>query len=323
MAEILKGLWGKLYAWAIPSGLVIGATWLFLLPQLGNYFNVSHAPADDGEKGFLFVALTGVLAISLSALSTACYRLLEGYLWPSWLQEWGFTRQRALKKALQAAVSGTGWRRGLALEKLARYPLDDSQIVPTKFGNAIRAFETYGKTRFNLDSQTLWHELVAVAPKHIQSEIESARSSVDFFVASFYLSVSFGFACLVLGAIEHFKIGVLLLSVPAFLLAILCHWLAIRAIDAWSDPIHALVNLGRVKLADSLGLRLPKTLEEEKTMWGLVTAYCYYANPKYGQALDAYRKVPTEQLAEKRADEEAENDGNGIDDETPQNLLGT
>jgi hypothetical protein len=138
-------------------------------------------------------------------------------------------------------------------------------------------------------------KLLAVTPKYIESEINSARSSVDFFVALFYLSIFFGFACLVLGSIEHFKISILLLSVPAFLLAILCHWFAIRAIDAWSYPSRALVNLGRVKLADSLGLRLPKTLKEEKTMWGLVAEHA--ANREDGEALDAYRKT-TVQLSD-------------------------
>jgi hypothetical protein len=259
------------------------------------------------------------LAISLSSVSTVLYRILEGYLWPRWLQEWGLKRQSAQKKALQAAVRGSGWRQNIALENLARYPKDDRQILPTRFGNAIRAFETYGKSRFNMDSQTLWHELVAVTPKYIQSEIDSAQSSVDFFVALFYLSLFFGFACLVLGAIEHFKIGILLLSFPAFSLAILCHWLAIKAIDAWSSPIHALVNLGRVKLADGLGLKLPKTLEEEKKMWGLVTKYAYYASPEYGEPLNAYRKALTEQRAEEGAGEEAGagNGGTGADGNMP------
>lgn len=308
MSEILKGLWGKLYAWALPSALAVGATWFFLLPQLGGGIDL---PKDNEGRIFIFLALTGALAISLSSLSTHLYRLLEGYLWPGWLAKWGEQRQCAQKKALGAAVrvAARGWRRNIAREKLARYPMDDDQILPTRFGNFIRAFETYGQTRFNMDSQTLWHELLAVTPKYIESEINSARSSVDFFVALFYLSIFFGFACLVLGSIEHFKISILLLSVPAFLLAILCHWFAIRAIDAWSYPSRALVNLGRVKLADSLGLRLPKTLKEEKTMWGLVAEYA--ANREDGEALDAYRKAPTEQRAEKRADEEA---GNGRTD---------
>jgi hypothetical protein len=107
----------------------------------------------------------------------------------------------------------------------------------------------------------------------------------------------------------------LLLSVPAFALATLCYSFAIRAVDAWSYAIQALVNLGRVKLADSLGLQLPKTFEEEKHMWGLFAGYVYFAIPEYGQRLDAYRKAPTGQRAEKRAEEEVENGGTGAEEE--------
>jgi hypothetical protein len=317
MPEIIKSLWTKLYAWALPSVLALGATWLFLLPQLGdNTLGLRNDLANNNEYGGLvFFALTGALAISLSSLSTLLYRVLEGYYLPRWFQERMLKRQRARKRALQVAVKGkSGWRLGMAVENLARYPLDDSQIVPTRFGNAMRAFETYGKTRFNMDSQTHWHELIAVAPKYIESEITSARSSVDFFVALLFLSFVFCIACVVLGLIEHFKIGILLLCVPAFLLTMLCHWLAVKATDDWGYPIHALVNLGRVKLAESLGLRLPETLEKEKAMWGLVTRYAYYASREDGEALNAYRKAPTEQPVGKCTEEDAENGGTRVND---------
>jgi hypothetical protein len=315
MSEILKSVWTKLYAWALPSALALGATWLFLLPQLGDTSGLHNELAKNEEEGFLvFFALTSALAFSLSSLSAVLYRVLEGYyLSPRWFQDWGVKRQRARKKALQAARrAGSGWRLGIAVENFARYPEDDSQIAPTTFGNAMRAFETYGKTRFKLDSQTLWHELIAVTPKYIESEIASARSYVDFFVALLYLSFVFGIACVVLGLIPHFKIGILLLCVPAFLLTVLCRWLAIKATDDLGYPVHGLVNLGRVKLADSLGLRLPETLEKEKTMWDLVTRYANYAEREDGEALNAYRKAPTEQRAEKCTEEDAENGGAGV-----------
>ncbi len=286
MSEIFKGLWGKLYAWGLPSALALGATWLFLLPRLSGSLSLVGV---SGEQALLFLALTGTLAVSLSSLSTQLYGLLEGYLWPRWLQEWGIKRHRARKKALQAEVERDGSRRGIALQELARYPLDDHQIAPTRFGNAIRAFETYGKTRFNLDSQTLWHELVSVAPDYIQSEINSAHVSVDFFVASLYLSVFYGFAGLVLGTIEHFYFNIML-SIPAFSLAILFHWLAIRAVENWSYSIQALVNTGRTKLADSMGFKLPETLEEEKAMWGLLVGYTFYGSRHYGEALNSLRE---------------------------------
>jgi hypothetical protein len=305
LSEILKSLWGKLYAWALPSAIALGSFWLFVLPQTQCCAGWAKGMF-EGDKGLVFIAFTGALAIALSSLSTTLYRVLEGYMWPASLQNWGVARQQKKRARLEAAVRAEGgWQRGIDLEKLARYPLDERQIVPTKFGNAIRAFETYGKTRFNLDSQTLWHELLAVTPKYIQEEIDSARSSVDFFVAFLYLSIAFGMACLILGIVEHLKIPLLLLSIPAFVLSVVFHWLAVRAIDAWSYPIHALVNLGRSKLAEGLGLQLPAALEDEKRMWGLVTKYAYHATSNYGCALDAFRKPLKEAERLETAEKEA------------------
>ena len=104
------------------------------------------------------------------------------------------------------------------------------------------------------------------------------------------MSVAFGASCLIVGAVEGSKVGILILCLPAFCITALSRWLAIQATDAWSDPVRSLVNLGRVKLADSLGLTLPAKLEEEKRMWGLVTKYIYHAEDEFGVALDKFRK---------------------------------
>jgi hypothetical protein len=54
--------------------------------------------------------------------------------------------------------------------------------------------------------------------------------------------------------------------------------------------VQALVNVGRVKLADGLGLELPDSIDREKEMWGLVTKYTYYAEEVDAQKLDQFRK---------------------------------
>lgn len=292
MSEILKTLWGRLYAWAFSSALVLGYYWLVVYPKahaLHGWLPTSL----DSEAAVTFVSITGAIAIFLSSLSTQLYRILEGYLlWPRWLKERRVKRQLDIKRARASGIQPvqSGWLFGLQLEKFARYPLQDDQVVPTKFGNAIRSFETYGKTRFNLDSQTLWHELCSVSPKYIQTEINSAQSSVDFFVALFFLSGGFGFATIITALYENFDLSILALSTPLFLLMALSHWIAVRTIDAWAFAVQALVNIGRIKLADSLGLVLPETLEEEKAMWGLVTAYVFFARPEEGAKLDQFRK---------------------------------
>jgi hypothetical protein len=264
-----------------------------------------------------------VVAFCLNAFSTALYRILEGYLlWPGWLQRRGADTQRKRKKSLEDATSGaSGWQRGLALEKLALYPQRDEQIVPTRFGNALRSFEIYGKTRYNLDSQTLWYELYAGAPKYLQGEIKEARSSVDFFVALIYLNAALSLVCFATAALQRLDLAILTVGIAALAVAFFCHWLAVRATAEWGYTVQALVNIGRVKLAESMGLQLPKRLEDEKTLWGLVTKYFFYARPADGAELDRFRKskpANDEEAAKKKpeaADDEAEKDGEEPEDE--------
>lgn len=289
MSEILKNLWGKLYAWALPCSLALGVFFFVVYPKATGHEWLEESA--EPEKAGIFLAITAAVAFSLNVFSSPLYRILEGYLlWPRWLQEWGTKRQVKRKRVLEKSIRDNGWRRGLALEKLALYPMRDEQIVPTKFGNALRSFETYGKTRFNLDSQTLWYELYAVAPKYLQSEIKEARSSVDFFVALVFLSAFLGMATLVLATLNGCKLPLFIVAILAFLAALISHWLAVRATSEWSYTVQALVNLGRAKLAESLGLRLPETCEEEKRMWGSLTRYVYFSRVEDATALDAFRR---------------------------------
>jgi hypothetical protein len=289
LSDIVKTFWSKLYAWALPSTFLVGAFWLLVYPSVPSLHGAIRL-STSSEKSALFVAITALIAFTLNSCSAFLYRVLEGYLfWPNWLQRIAVKRQLRLKHELQRDMDSGGWVRGLALEKLARYPLRDEQVVPTKFGNAIRSFETYGKTRFNLDSQTLWYELCASAPKQLQNSIETARSSVDFFVAMTYLSALFALMSLFLALSRFGSPKLFFPSAGAFVLALLSHGFAVRTTAEWSYSVQALVNIGRIKLAEQLGLRVPDTLEAEKEMWGLATSYVFWSKPEVGAKLDAFR----------------------------------
>lgn len=303
MSEILKTLWEKIYAWAIPTALALGVYCFFVYPKT----TIGHKWLDgttDTQKTVIFVMVTATVAFCLNAFSSPLYRLLEGYLWPRWLQTLGTKRQLARKGKLQKLLPSAGWRRGLELEKLALYPKRDDQVVPTRFGNAIRSFETYGKTRFNLDSQSLWYELSAVAPKFTQTAIKEARSVVDFFVALTYLSALLGIATLIISAYERFDLSILIVCILAFATALLCHWLAVRATGEWGYSVRALVNIGRSRLAHDMGLELPDKLQDEKLMWGLVTRYGFYCNEEDGVRLDRFRTKPTRENLKQENDDE-------------------
>lgn len=290
MSDIVKALWGKLYAWALPAAMALGAAW-FLVYRNAPFLHFKTG-LESSEKLWVFLGLTAALAFTMNACSMQLYRILEGYLlWPQWLQCIAVKRQLCIKRRLQGQLAGTGWRRGLALERLAQYPFDDNQVTPTRFGNALRAFETYGKTRYNLDSQTLWYELCAVAPKGLQTAIDDARSSVDFFIATTYLSFLLGASGLACAIYQWGPLQLVFVSIISLALSPVCHWLAIRTTGEWAVAVQALVNVSRLPLAEALGVEVPSSLAEEKTMWGLVTKYTYFAQPGDGAALDRYKKA--------------------------------
>lgn len=308
MTDLLKGLtggsWALLFAWVFPSALALGAFWTLIYPVLSHIpltevlgtakSDSQSAGATRGSLSFvdrtlILAVLSFALGILLNAASTPLYRFLEGYSWPSCLREWGVRTQKARKNRLNVSTSA-GWARGLILERLARYPLDDDQIGPTKLANALRAFETYGKTRFNLDSQTLWSELLSVAPTYLQNEIDRSRANVDFFVAMVYLSGVFGIISLVGFILRIGEWQLALYAAVAFVLTKVWYEMAVVSSSYWSATVQSLVNIGRKPLAEAMSLRLPSTLEDERVMWGLVTRLTFYGHGAVDeQRLDRFR----------------------------------
>jgi hypothetical protein len=300
MSDLLKGFvggtWSFLLAWLLPAAAVVGLAAILLMPawvQLG-----LRDPSTGWDLPTRLLAL-GFAAIVLSfvagAASTPLYRFLEGYSWPRWLQNKRIAAKRAGKAKLWSAYTrASGLQADLLYERYARFPSDDEQVAPTGLGNALRVMETYGRDRYGLDSQTFWTELSSVVPDTTRQETESARALVDFLVASFYASLLFAVLALGTFAAEagthHLALWLFVIGVLSVAAAPGWYLLAVQACSYWSGCVQALVNLGRVPLAKSLGLTLPASLSEEREMWLTVTDF---ANAPYKDArtgrLNQYR----------------------------------
>lgn len=187
---------------------------------------------------------------------------------------------------------------GLLRERLARYPVDGAQVVPTRLGNAIRRLEEYGYDRFRLDSQRMWYELTAVAPERAAKQVDTSRTTVDLLVCLLAGNVLVAVSAMVLAATTGRH--VLRLAVVALALLVLARvWyeVAIRATDDWAAAVRALVNVGREPLAESLGLTLPRTIEGERAMWGQVASLVARPFNARRAALDGYRRPHKERGA--------------------------
>jgi len=184
----------------------------------------------------------------------------------------------------------TAAQRALLREQLARYPVDDAQIAPTRLGNGIRRFEEYGYDRFRLDTQTLWNELTGACPDQVRRQVELARASVDFFVALCVgHSALAATALLTLASTGDRPTALTVTAAALCCLVPVWYRSAVTATDEWAAAVRALVNMGRKPLAEGLGLALPADLAEERTMWMLIGKLSRLPYNEKATALNRYR----------------------------------
>jgi hypothetical protein len=191
---------------------------------------------------------------------------------------------------MERVPNGSGTAKyGLSLEKLALYPDDDGRILPTRLGNALRALETYGQDRFDFDSQQFWFELVGTADASVRQEAEEMRAQVDLFVAAV--------AAFSLLSAVSFVVAVVVGDVPSFVLSIaaaafvpLAYVGAVRNMKDWQNSVRAMVNLGRLRVAENLGVVLPWKIDDEARMWRYVSGSLHHGRTDHRPWLDVFRR---------------------------------
>lgn len=197
---------------------------------------------------------------------------------------------RKLTRVLARDTRLSAPKRGLLRERLGRFPTLEDQIAPTRLGNAIRRLEEYGYERYRLDSQVFWYELNAVAPEQAREAVVNSRIGVDFAVCMLYGNLGLAVAAVGVQA-GRLEFSPLLTVLATLLVALLPAWyrLALGGTDDWAVATRALVNLGRKPLAESLGLELPPTIDEERKMWAVLSKLVRLGYNVKAAELDPYR----------------------------------
>ncbi|SDD96681.1 hypothetical protein [Paraburkholderia lycopersici] len=275
--------------------------------DVGPFAKLFQGSMQDRTFANLTVMLLVVwtLSVLLMAGSHWMYRVLEGYAWP--LNRPGFRAQQLKRRKQQredvrsayAAVaqaeslmdaSGSvatladrqrvlaerkqDFRlrtRALALE----YPAKRELVLPTRFGNALRAFEMYAGDVYGVESIHAWPRLLAVVPKDYQATLADARAPVDFFVSLVFVAFTLGVAGLIRGgaAILHEPVGAapawlfFCLAAAAFVAVRLAYLAAIPSAIAWGEVVKSAFDLYLPALARAMGYELPKTAAERRLFW--------------------------------------------------------
>ena len=159
-----------------------------------------------------------------------------------------------------------------------RFPDKEEFLLPTAFGNTIRAFEVYPRVMYGIESIDGWSRLLAVIPSDYRELMDNAKAHVDFWV-------NIGFLSLFL-LLEYLGFAIYYKNSPAWWIAILLLLttaisprLARNSAVAWGDYVKAAFDIFGPKMREVLAIAMPKNRIEETKQWTGFSQAIIYRRP--------------------------------------------
>lgn len=184
-------------------------------------------------------------------------------------------------------------KRNKAMEQLAeRFPEEESLLLPTPFGNTLRAFEGYPKVMYGMDSIQGWSRLLAVIPKDYRDLMDNAKAQVDFWINVGFLSFLLLLEYVGL-AVYHRSVGDWWLALIILLTVIISPYFARNSAVEWGDFVKGAFDVFAPKLREALGIPMPKDREEEKEQWTAFSQAIIYRLPERVPEFKQEEEEPT------------------------------
>jgi hypothetical protein len=226
-----------------------------------------------GQFG-LIALIIWAAAVFLLGVNYKLTRLLEGYgrFNPAWL--WRWNSLRAFRK-LEAEMAAHDDSRdhaysAAAIAFSANFPEREDLVLPTRFGNIMRAAERYAQIVYAMDSIQIWTRLLAVAPQAHLDRIDDAKASLDFWINLWFGAAVVAGAEIALWTWSGYSGGPGI-ALAAVLAAILAAKAAQAAALQFGALVKATFDLYRKELCVQLGLDWPHTLHQERALWQAVS----------------------------------------------------
>lgn len=304
-------------------------------PALVNHTKVFQGVLEGGFFPTLILAV--VIGFTLSSLNTSIYKTYEGYML---LHRFPFLQRKHQKQAaalerkitvvdkelkrLQKRQSGMeegtknyarvdqriaglmDERYRLAAQYDLTYPRAPKLILPTRFGNALRAAESYSSYRYSIDGVPMWPRLIHVMPDKYYAKLEQNNNGLAFLLnCSVLLAIV---ACLcILASLYQFGLAhlkhsggtfplyfidanlgesiylqraflYLALSPLSLVMARIFYSAAIPAVIRYGNLIRSSYDLFRFNLLTALHRGLPSTPAEESDTWKDISEFIAVGN---------------------------------------------
>lgn len=253
--------------------------------------------------GLLLFIPTVIIGFTLTALNTYILKLFEGYVF---LPNYSNAKKAQLKKAktliykrellknridrLEKKKNKNGKQLSLlrsqyysiAAEYDHSFPSSIDHILPTEFGNILKASEEYSSSRYGIDGVTFWPRLFHVIPRSYQIAIDEANNQLSFLVNLSVLSFALSLLCII-AIIFSLLVVYTPLDYPEIALsdtivftiaytlsitsAIFFHRASLFSVGAFGFMIRSAYDLFRQDLLKQLNLPLPDSSTKEFYIW--------------------------------------------------------
>lgn len=247
---------------------------------------VVHAGAALGVAGGVtLLALSFVLAVVSQPFQVAIVRFLEGY-WgasPAAVGARGVGVELHRRRAHRLRLAETRARQAGELEeagylgrRLARYPADPAQMLPTLLGNTLRAGERNAGERYGLDTVRAWSRLYYLLPEPFQRDVADLHGQVD---GAARLTVALGLAGAAAVPVMAPHGWWNLTGAALLVLAVLAYRGGVAAAAGLGTVLSACFDLNRFALTEGMRLPPPKNTAEEHLVNARLDAFLAGTEP--------------------------------------------
>ncbi|MGB5637083.1 MAG: hypothetical protein WBM44_10280 [Waterburya sp.] len=170
--------------------------------------------------------------------------------------------------------------RQLKQKRVVRFPDDERWLLPTSFGNILRAFETYSRVMYGADAIPIWTRLLAVIPDDYRQFIDTAKTLVDFWVNT--LVVSLVVLVVYLGNVIYFQqIKLLWLPIACLIVAFITYQQAGRSAMGWGNFVKAAFDLFLEDLKQQLAISNETSdLRQDAKIWLKFSQAIHFVAPE-------------------------------------------
>jgi len=231
----------------------------------------------------LLVVIAWIFAIFLQAFNREVFRAAEGY-WPKWLRGrltvFHRRRFRKLIEKVNALYNNPGEIdeqefNALSLRAAMEYPSTEAQVLPTSFGNAVRAYEDYPRVIYGFESIKGWTRLQPLMSPEFRDVLSQNRTPVDLWLNLCVLTFVFGIEVAVL-AYNFNRFYLAWFILPLLILTWVAYARARSSVQQYGEQVKAAFDVYLPALATKLGYVLSSDVGNNRKFWSAFSEIMIY-----------------------------------------------